>query len=267
MVRTRNAAWLAVLLVAALGALLLSPLRFAGDVEARLGGALTPLAGQLQRSAQPVSDVLLHAGQLSTLTAENAALRDRIAQLESEAATLREGRTAEEQARALRAAVGADASYLEASVTVRDPSPGRRGLLLNRGSAHGVAMGQPVLGPGAALVGVIAEVQPGAARVRLLDDPRSAVAVALQQSKTPGVLVAGPEGLQLDFVPTGSTVAIGDLVLTSPIGGQLPAGLLVGRVQAVEARSESLFTSVRIEPYGDADRLLRVLVVTGVSAP
>ncbi len=265
MVRTRNAAWLIVLLVAALGALVLSPLRFAGEIEARLGGLIAPAIASLHRAARPASDVLLHAGQLAALTDENAALRDRVAQLESEAATLREGRTAEDQARALRSAVG-DASYLEAGVTVRDPSPGRRGLLIDRGAAHGVAVGQAVLGPGAALVGVVAEVQPAAARVRLLNDPRSAVAVALQQSKTPGVLAAGPEGLRLDFVPTGSAVALGDLVLTSPIGGQLPAGLLVGRVQAVEARPEALFTAVRVEPYSDADRLLRVLIVTSVQA-
>jgi len=266
MVRTRNAAWLVVLLVAALGALVLSPLRFAGDLEARLGAAIAPVTASLHRATRPASDVLLHAGQLSALTEENAALRDRVAQLESEAATLREGRTAEEQARALRSAVG-DASYLEASVTVLDPSPGRRGLLIDRGAAHGVVAGQAVLGPGAALIGVIAEVQPAAARVRLIDDPRSAIAVALQQSKTPGLLAAGAGGLHLDFVPTGSTVAVGDLVLTSPIGGQLPAGLLVGRVQAVEVQPEALFTTVRVEPYAAADRLLRVLVVTSVQAP
>lgn len=262
MVRTRNAAWLTALVVAALGALALSPLPFASDLEARVGGILTPITAALARSTQPIADALLHAGQLSALTAENAMLRDRVAQIESEAATLRAGRDADEQTRALRSAVGAEAGHLGAAVTVRDPSPGRRGLLIDRGAEHGVAVGQAVLGPGAALVGVIAEVQPRAARVRLLDDPHSAVAVALQQSKTPGVLVAGGGGLHLDFVPTGAAVAVGDLVLTSPIGGQLPVGLLVGRVQAVQVRPEALFTTVRVEPYGDASRLLRVLVVT-----
>lgn len=264
MVRTRNAAWLTVLVVAALGALALSPLPFAADLEARIVGLLAPAAGALSRASQPATDVLLHAGQISALTAENATLRDRVAQLESEAATLREGRDAEEQARVLRSAVGAQAGYLGAAVTVRDPAPGRRGLLIDRGWEDGLAVGQAVLGPGAALIGVVGEVQPRAARVRLLDDPHSAVAVALQQSKTPGVLAGGHDGLRLDFVPTGSVVAIGDLVITSPIGGQLPAGLLVGRVQAVESRPEALFTTVRVEPYGDAQRLLQVLVVVAL---
>ena len=103
MVRTRNAAWLTVLVVAALGALALSPLPFAADLEARIVGLLAPAAGALSRASQPATDVLLHAGQISALTAENATLRDRVAQLESEAATLREGRDAEEQARVLPA--------------------------------------------------------------------------------------------------------------------------------------------------------------------
>lgn len=262
MVRTHNAAWLTVLVVAALGALALSPLPFAADLESRIGGLIAPVSGGLYRALQPVTDVLLHAGQLSALAAENATLRDRVTQLESETATLRDARAAEEQTLALRSAVRTDAGYLSASVTVRDPSPGRRGLLINRGSAHGITVGQAVLGPGAALVGVIAEVQPAAARVRLIDDPQSAVAVVLQQSKTPGVLAAGPDGLRLDLVPTGSAAASGELVLTSPIGGRLPAGILVGRVQAVESRQEALFTIVRVEPFGDANRLLQVLVVT-----
>lgn len=262
MVRTRNVAWLTVMTAVSLLAVALSPSPLAADLEARFAALLTPLTGAVSTAVQPAADVVLHAGQLAELTEENADLRDRVAQLEAEASALRQQQSSTEQARALRSAVGAGAGYLAASVTVRDPAPGRRGLVIDRGAEHGILLGQAVLGPGATLVGVVADVQPRASRVRLLDDPHSAVAAVLQQSKTAGALAGGPDGLRLDFVPTGSTVTSGDLVVTSPIGGQLPPGVLIGRVESVRSRAEDLFMAVRVEPYAEYQRLLEVLVVT-----
>lgn len=261
MVRTRNAAWLTALVAAAVVTLALSPLSVAGDVEARLGALLSPVTGAMYRAVQPVADVVLHAGQLRQLTTENADLRNRVAQLEAESTALRERMQTDQQAASLQAAVGG-AGHLAASVIVRDPAPGRRGIVIDRGTEQGVAIGQAVLGPGATLVGVVAEVQPRSARVRLLDDPHSAVAAVLQQSKTPGALAGSADGLRLEFVPTGSVVTAGDLVVTSPLGGQLPAGLLIGRVESAHSTPGDLFAEVRVEPYAEYDRLLQVLLVT-----
>ena len=88
MVRTRNAAWLMVLVAGALVALALSPLHAAGDLEARMAALIAPVTGALARAVQPGADVLLHAGQVEQLTNENAALREQVAQLEAEASTL-----------------------------------------------------------------------------------------------------------------------------------------------------------------------------------
>ena len=73
---------------------------------------------------------------------------------------------------------------------------------------------------------------------------------------------SGTPALRLDFVPIGSQVHTNDLVVTSPLGGKLPAGLLIGRVGSVESKPEELFESIRIEPYTDYNRLLQVLVLT-----
>jgi rod shape-determining protein MreC len=260
--RGRNAARLGALVALSLLLLALSPLSVADDVEALGSALLEPVLRALHEAARPVSDVVLHAGQLQQLSEENADLREQVAHLEAEAAALRDARAATDQTRALRAAVGDAAGYLSAAVIVRDPAPGRRGLLIDRGARDGVVAGHAVLGPGATLVGIVAEVDASSARVRLLDDPHSAVATVLQQSRTPGALGADERGLRLDFVATGATVAVGDLLQSSPLGGRLPAGLLIGRVSDVTSRPEALFQDVRVEPYTDYDRLEHVLVVT-----
>jgi rod shape-determining protein MreC len=260
--RSRNAAWLTGLFTLSLLLLALSPLPLADDVEARGAALIAPLVRKLHAAAQPLSDIALHAGQIRELSAENADLREQVGRLEAEAAALRDQRTAAEQTAALRAAAGDATAHLAAAVTVRDPAPGRRGVIIDRGTRDGVLVGHAVLGPGATLVGIVAEVDHTTARVRLLDDPRSAVAAVVQQSRIAGALAGSPGGLSLEFVASESPVAVGDLVQSSPLGGRLPAGLLIGRVAQVVARPEELFQVIRVEPYADYDHLEHVLVVT-----
>lgn len=262
MARTRNAVWLTVLSALALLLVALSPLPVADDVEARAGALLLPLSGALREAIRPLAEMALHAGQLQQLTAENASLHQHLAALEAEASALREQRGAVEQVWALQAAVGDVGGRLAAAVIVREPAPGRRGVMIDRGAADGVRAGQAVLGPGAILIGVVVETQDRRARVRLLDDQRSAVAAVVQQSRTAGVLAGTADGLRLEFVANGAAVAPGDLVLSSPIGGKLAAGLLIGRIGSVRARDEDLFKTVVVEPLTDYNRLEHVLVVT-----
>ncbi len=263
MVDTRSAARLTVLLALAALMLALSPLPVANDLEARLAAVVAPASRALNGVTRPAADVLLNAGQIRRLSEENAELRRAVARLEAETAALREANIDAQQASALIAAVGDEASrYLPAAVVLRDPAPTRRVVLVDRGAADGVTAGQPVLGAGATLVGVVSKVEQRRATVRLLSDEGSAVTAVVQQSRVPGALAGGPGGLQLEFVPVGSPVATGDLVLTSSLGGRLPGGLLIGRVTAVHSREQDLFETVEVEPLTDYARLERVLILT-----
>lgn len=264
MVGARNAAWLSGLLASALLLLLLSPLPVAGDLEGRVGGVVAPMVGAVRGVIRPVTDVLLNAGQIDALAQENAALRQELARAETDLAALREGRIAVEQAAALVESVGGSAGRtVTATVILRDPAPGRQRLVLNRGSEQGIRVGQPVLGAGATLLGIVTEVDTSRARVRLITDRDSAVATILQSSRTPASLVGGGDGLHLDFVPLDATVAPGDVVLTSALGGLLPPGLLVGRVADVSATGQDLFQRITVDPLANLDRAEQVLVMVG----
>ena len=59
------------------------------------------------------------------------------------------------------------------------------------------------------------------------------------------------------------SVAPGDVVLTSALGGLLPPGLLVGRVAKVEAPDQELHQRIEVAPLGDLDRIEQVLIMTG----
>ncbi len=212
-----------------------------------------------------------------------------MARLSAEVAALREERAAAAQIAELLEAVGAAGladgglaggalagsgpggaavegrgapGIVAASVLARDPSPARASLLIDRGRAHGVRVGQPALGPAATLVGVVTEVAERSARVRLLIDAGSAVTAVVQGSRTPGALAGGSGGLRLELVPPGAPIAVGDAVLTSALGGRLPPGLLAGRITAVRAQPHDLFATVEVEPLVDYARLEQLLLLT-----
>ena len=218
----------------------------------------------MRGAIRPVTDVVVHAGQISELSEENAALRQELSRTQADLASLREGRIALEQAEALIQSVGAEAgTTITATVILRDPAPGRQSVVLNRGSEAGVRVGQPVLGSGATLLGIVTEVNESRSRVRLITDREAAIAALLQSSRTAGSLVGDADGLRLEFVPLEADVAPGDVVLTSALGGLLPPGLLVGRVSSVEAPGQELHQRIEVDPLGDLERIEQVLIMTG----
>ena len=265
MLIVRQAAWLSALLVTAILLLVLSPLPQAARLEQATADAVTPIAASLRTVVRPVTDVLLHAGQLEQLASDNADLRRTLARAEADLAALREERVRAQQSTALVAAVGDRADqFVAAAVLARDPAPGRQLLLIDRGARHGVRAGQPVLGAGATLVGIVTQVAEQHARVRLITDRDSAVSTIVQSSRTPAALAGtGGDGLRLDFVPHGAPVAPGDVVLTAALGGLLPPGLLVGKVTSVRSAPQDLNESIVVEPLADLARLEGLLVMTG----
>ena len=264
MAGTRHAFWFTALLALGVALLAGSLLPGAAGFEERGGELVAPLSRAVEDATRPLAEAVQHGGQLHELSEDNAALRQEIARLEAELAALRESEIAVGQFADLIAAVGVDDAerYLPATVVFRDPAPARDVIVIDRGERDGLRVGQPVLGPGATLVGTVSSVQNGRARVRLLSDPDSAVAAMVQSSRTQAALAGGAEGLRLEFVPLEAQITVGDLVLTSALGGRLPGGLLAGRITYVDRSGQDLFASVHVEPLADYSRLERVLVLT-----
>ncbi|HJM76282.1 MAG TPA: rod shape-determining protein MreC [Dehalococcoidia bacterium] len=263
MVDTRSLARLSVFAIVAVLLLLLSSLSFTGNLEQRVASFVYPATAAIRDATRPIADVLLNAGQVSELSAENAQLRSDLARVEAEAAALRESAVAGQQVESLLAAVGEQANrFLPASVMLRDPTPARDELVVDRGRADGVAIGQPVLGAGATLIGIVVAVDAHSSSVRLLTDSASAVTAVVQESRVPGALAGDDGGLVLEFIPVATPISEGDLILTSALGGRLPGGLVIGRIASVEAPGQQLFATVRVEPLTDYARIERVLILT-----
>lgn len=198
-------------------------------------------------------------------------LRQRNAELESEVATLRaqviELSERVSQVDTLAALVdysraNPESSYIGADVIGRDPSPFLHYIIINRGSNSGILRGMPVV-TDQGLVGRVDAVIADAARIQLITDPLSAVNVRLQTSDVEAVLSGSITGdLSLDLIPQDVIVEVGDLVLTSGLGGSYPTDIIIGQVTNIRKREAELFQEASIQSVVDFSRLSLVLVIT-----
>ena len=66
---------------------------------------------------------------------------------------------------------------------------------------------------------------------------------------------------ELDYVVKSNDVAVGDMVVTSGLGGVFPKGLSVGRILDLKEVSGDLFKDIVVKPVVDFSKLEEVLVI------
>lgn len=157
-------------------------------------------------------------------------------------------------------------SYSAASVIGMDPSPFLRYIILDKGSDHGILKGMPVI-TDQGLVGRVDAVINGASRVQLIIDSGSSVNVRLEKADQDVILSGSPNGeLSLEMLSQEKPVEIGDIVLTSGIGGGFPADIIVGQVINTKKTDSDLFQVASVQPIVDFRNLKLVMVITDFRA-
>jgi rod shape-determining protein MreC len=240
------------------------------DPLQRLFAGVTTDVGNMFQSVREARELRAQAEELQAqtdlLTVENIRLSEYKAEVEQLRAMLN---FVSEYP--ISAYVGADVVGREAcdafpcgEVIGVDPNPYLRYITINVGAQHGVKVGDPVVGAGAGLVGRVAEVGPRTSKVQLLTDSDSSTAVLLQTSRATGLVVGQPDGtLRMKYIPQGEEIEIGDVLLTSGLGGVMPKGLVVGEIKSVEGKDYELHQEAVVQPAVELDRLELVLVITG----
>jgi rod shape-determining protein MreC len=150
---------------------------------------------------------------------------------------------------------------LSASVVGEDITAWFRTLVIDRGSSDGIAEGMAVVAADG-VVGQIVKVAPGTSRVLLLTDHASGISATIQRSRARGVVKGKGEGLcSMEFTTREEDVKVGDVVITSGIGGVFLKGLPVGEVTMVKRGEYGIFQTVTIRPLVNMAHLEEVLVV------
>lgn len=155
---------------------------------------------------------------------------------------------------------------LTAEIIYETPDPYTNRLTINKGRSDGVQEGAPVLDAHGVL-GQVTRVYLHSSEVRLVSDRQHAVPVMNTRTGLRmlafGEAVARPSGgMEVRYVPVGTDMQQGDLLVTSGIDGYYPAGLPVGVVAQVDAQHDAPFLRIAVQPSAQVSRVRHVLVVT-----
>jgi len=192
---------------------------------------------------------------------ENRRLREELAKLRIENQITNELLSENDR---LRSALGFRTLQPPASIPVqiigRESSPSSNTMTLSRGSADGLARDLPVI-TADGVVGRIQTVLSGTAKVLLITDPGSTVAVRVQRNREEGLLEGKIDRCALKYVSYYMDVQEGDLLVTSGLDGIYPKGVPVARVTRVTRREASSFQTVIADPVVAFPRLEEALVL------
>lgn len=148
-----------------------------------------------------------------------------------------------------------------AQITAKDTSSWFKTVIIDKGSRDGIKKNQAVV-THEGVVGHIIDLTTTTARVLLICDQNSSVAVLIQLERAEGIMV-GSQGwrCKINYLARTANVQTGDVVITSGLGGIFPKGLRVGKITKIEKKNFGLFQDAEVQPYVDFSKLEEVLII------
>ena len=138
----------------------------------------------------------------------------------------------------------------------------RQRVLIDRGTVNGVTASQAVLDDHG-VVGQTMHVGPWSAQVILITDPEHALPVSIARTglRTIAVGAGDSSSLGLPYLPANADVRVGDVLVTSGLGGVFPPGYPVARITEVHKDAVQPLAHVRAAPFAHIDTDSEVMLV------
>lgn len=135
-------------------------------------------------------------------------------------------------------------------------------LTVNKGLIDNVQEGQPVIDAHGVL-GQIVNTALTSSRVLLITDPDHQLPVRIQRSGQRGILTgAGNNLTSLEFIPLSSAVEIGDILMSSGLGGTFPAGYPVAEITDVKEVPGQPYLHIDAKPIANLHSSYEVLILS-----
>ncbi len=263
---------LVVLLLATLAALFAVPDSLSQQWKDKTLGMVSPLLKSIAWLRTQFEGVTYDLKTIDQMRVELVRLQAENGRLTVENETFRNlEKENQELKRALKFAQSTTFRLLVARVIAREPSSWWRYITIDRGSEDGITIDHAVVSTGG-LVGKIASVTPGTAKVVLLGDENCRVSATLEGTNEQGIVVGevtelGGVQCRMTFISKTAAIEIGQRVYTSGLGGVFPQGILIGEVIDMVASQKTsgfgLYQEVIIDPSAELSNIHEVFVVVG----
>jgi rod shape-determining protein MreC len=196
--------------------------------------ALAPVIwlASLPRSAGNATDQLRSR---ETLLAENRELHEKQLILEARLQKLVALEAENERIRELlSSAKSLNEHVLIAEIIGINQDPYRHQITLNKGTRDGIYRGQALV-DASGILGQVTEVGATTSKALLITDPDHGIPVEINRTGLQTIAIGRGDGrgLKLPFLPSNADIQVGDLLVSSPLGGRFPAGYPVGEVYEI----------------------------------
>ena len=225
------------------------------NITGRATGTTAVVRAGVESLGEAAGDVTANANTMSALREQNEQLRQMVANAE-------EYRQEVDRLRGLldmkqvSGVTGPVARIIGRSTNAWDQS-----VTIDLGTSAGVKAGMTVMGA-TGVIGQVSRTTDDTSTVRLLTDPNSGAAVMIQSSREDGIVRGSTNGiLMLEDLDEDVIPQVGDVILTSGLGGSYERGLIVGSVVSVNKTSSNPMGSILVTPNDKASVLEEVIVV------
>ena len=226
----------------------------------------------VQRVATGISNFFSHGLSYFTdfdaLQAENEELKRQIREMEQ---TVRDAELALEENAQLRQQAGQpermrELTTINAEVIARNPGDWATTLTLDKGSNHGVELGDLVTTVDG-MAGYVSELYSNTCEITTVIDVEMQCGALITRTRETAIAegdydLMADGNLRLSYLTEDTSVVIGDTVETSGRGGVFPKGVMIGTVESVLPESNCISYYAVIRPFVDVDTISSVSIVT-----
>lgn len=268
--KVRTVLVIAVVLAAALT--VIGNLTGSTPLDGVVKGLLTPISTAASHLKNGAAQLYSYLFRYEALAAENADLKEQLAQISNDARKL--DAMTRENAR-LRAALELqqdheDYKLVDAYIIDRDSQDWASTFTINRGSTAGLAEGMCVVTENGEVVGLITSVGSNYAVVTTVLDSSLEVSATIASTGYNGMVrggyTAGLDGyLRMDYLPTSAVIRNQDQVVTS--GSTVyPRDLVLGRIIDAGYDDTGVAKYAVLEPAVNVSSIEQVFVITEYDA-
>ena len=270
----KNGIW--ILFIAVIAAVTLCVVNFfsvrSSPLSDLVNTVLSPVRSGISSVQEWVGSKKAHFGDYDALSEENRALKIRVAELEDE---LRQAETDREENRQLRTLLGLkqqhrDYDLEKARIISRSTNNWECSLTLNRGSGDDIENGDCVITETGALVGIVKECGSNWCKVLCITDTDSSLGAFIYRTEEDCVASGdfremANGRLTAQYIDPNSSIMVGDLIVSSGLGGYYPSGLLIGTVESLQSDPSGLSLTAVLLPAAETDTLTQLFVIRDFS--
>ena len=235
-------------------------------------GVLTPIRSGVSKLTDGAEQLYSYMFRYEALEAENAALKEKLAQMEDDARIADSVSRENDRLRDLLGLTAANESYelVDTYIIAWGSADWTSTLTVNKGTNAGIEPGMCAITANGEVVGLVTEVGTNYATVKTVLDSSLGISATLSSSGYNGMVqgnyVEGEESqLRMNYLASEAVIRIGDQVVTS--GSTVyPRNLILGNVIDAGFDETGIAKFALLEPAADIDTLEQVFILTAYEA-